>query len=172
MIQEFPVLFPSTDFELIDFKQIYYLICGRRHQGHAVLKMVQLADRSKLGLEFGQRGGRVCLWKCIKLNGNIKKMFFICCCWHWCYQLPGEVRHPVSVSMGSSLGNVSASIQQSFLPSEVGPAKEGTPRCCGAASVAACWTSVVTGLHSSQEFVVYRKTRQFEMPVRPCSALF
>lgn len=74
MIQEFPVLFPSTDFEPIDFKQISYLICGRRHQGHAVLKMVQLADRSKLSLEFGQREGQVCLWKCIKLNvGNIKR---------------------------------------------------------------------------------------------------
>lgn len=73
MTQEFPVPFPSTNFEPIDFKQISYLVCGRRRQGHAVLKMVQLADRSKLSLEFGQRG-RVCLWKCIKLNVvNIKR---------------------------------------------------------------------------------------------------
>lgn len=51
MIEEFPVLFPSADLEPIDFKQIPYLCCGRRHQGHAVLKVLQLEDRS-LGREL------------------------------------------------------------------------------------------------------------------------
>ncbi|XP_075022749.1 protein LSM14 homolog B isoform X5 [Calonectris borealis] len=56
------------------FDNISSELKSRRHQGHAVLKMVQLADRSKLSLQFGQRGGQVCLWKCIKLNvGNIKR---------------------------------------------------------------------------------------------------
>ncbi|XP_074744048.1 protein LSM14 homolog B isoform X3 [Strix uralensis] len=38
------------------FDNISSELKSRRHQGHAVLKMVQVADRSKLSLEFEQRG--------------------------------------------------------------------------------------------------------------------
>lgn len=33
MIEEFPFLFPSTDFEPIDFKQIPYLLVGEEASG-------------------------------------------------------------------------------------------------------------------------------------------
>ncbi|KAM9260423.1 protein LSM14 homolog B isoform 7-T7 [Cariama cristata] len=42
------------------FDNISSELKSRRHQGHAVLKMVPLADRSKLSLEFMQRGGQSC----------------------------------------------------------------------------------------------------------------